>query len=442
MALLRLILAISWVCIGCSAPAPRISPAEGAVGDGLRMLITDPRLQESVGSSLVSMPRLVAASVGLPDDRGCRRLELPGADAAAARRLSDSWSRALREGRLPHVWLLEPLSGASELVAGATDRAWGLDPAEGALTACFRREVPDWVDRLQHPALWAEAESVAYGSWRRVGTRLIERRQPDARHSRHVRRVALLEPEADAAAGFDLGVLEGAEVERALAAGGPFEAERVPGWDTVFTLWLDAGARWTSDPMFRRWLALQVDRDSAARYLFGSGAEPARGLTRPGALPEPPEHLPFSSTSAPRLDLAHDLTDPRAVALAARLKAVLEGQGVAVRLVGRGATARPAATLLAHRPAVADPLLALLETLWEVRPAAAAECRRLQRATRIPDRVRRADRAAELESDWLADGRLVPLVRLHTLSIRHRNLTGVEFGPSGVVWLERAVWRR
>jgi len=434
MGLLRLILVISCICAGCAAPRPVVSSADGEGRPPLRMRIDDPRAAGWVAQSLLSFPRIDEAALLPADERGCERLALDGLPPDWSADRVERWTEQLARPRAVHPWLLEPVAGAGERAVQATRSVTGFEPAAGSLTACFHRSTPDWLERLRHPELWTEEGSA--GDWRREVDGRFERRSPATQRKGGVDRVELVAPDDP----FDLAVVHGEPAPE--LAGNGWVSERLPAWDMTYALWLDLEARWTNDPMFRRWLALHVERAAAARYVFGDRARPAFGLLRDGSLPAPPAVRPFASSSAPRIELAHPARDDGARRLAARIKAELGRLGVEVRLVESGSSPRPAATLFAHRARVADPLLALLDTLWPLRTTAGEELRRLERATRIPDFERRRARAGQLEADWLADGRLVPLVRLEAWSIRRRALAGVEFEAAGIVRLERAMWRR
>ena len=141
--------------------------------------------------------------------------------------------------------------------------------------------------------------------------------------------------------------------------------------------------------------------------------------------------------------MSFDGDDPHARSIAARIKAVLEREraGVRLELVGHERDGSQL-TLVTHHPPVADPLLALLDTLWPLRGMANDEIRRLLRATQIDDSDRRAQRASEIEGRLIEDARLVPLIRLHAWLAQRSDLSGVDTGRYGVLRLERAEWVR
>ena len=315
---------------------------------------------------------------------------------------------------------------------------------------CVEHATPDWPSRLQHPALWPLVGDPATRSARGGGSfrwsddgHALERATAESRRNRDD--VASL----FATDAFDLAFLWGRAAERLLAGRDErMRMQRIPRWDTVYALWLVADRRWTNDPSFRRWLSTRLDRESMASYLYGEQAEAAYGLPDRGG--ETPEAVrrPFSAASSPRLALVFDEADTHAANLAARVKAVLEQASVALRLEPCARTdlqraldeGRSQMVLLAHRPPLNDPVLALLDTLWPFRAAALEETRRLVRATRIGDPARRRERAAEIEAAMLGDARLVPLVRLHAWLARKTALSRVEVGAHGVVRLDRAEW--
>jgi len=206
----------------------------------------------------------------------------------------------------------------------------------------------------------------------------------------------------------------GRDVDRADA---PRRAEP---WDVTWALWLNPEARWTADPTFRAWLAHAIDRDDLARSILAGHGRSARGLLEDPDAAEPPAPAvrPFSDGARPRIAVAHDAGDPVAAGLASRLKARLGEVGVEVDVapVGRlpfeavGRERHPAAILFAHRPAVADPALGLLETVAGLGPSAGVAADALRR--RPFDEVdARTARARAVQDDLLGSARLIPLVR-------------------------------
>jgi MarR-like DNA-binding transcriptional regulator SgrR of sgrS sRNA len=215
----------------------------------------------------------------------------------------------------------------------------------------------------------------------------------------------------------DLGVLWGKQVgELESTTDGRFRLERLHAWDRSYFLQLNPAKRWVNDPAFRRWLAATIDREELLEQLFDGRGEPAYSVTpgrADGPLWERPQGRPFSATSEPRLDLHYDGEDQRAAAIAARLKAVLEVEGVHLSLSPADGKAASMSLLLASRrpPDVVTAVREIMEPLGE---EAAAELILLEKAARHADEGVRAEMAWWAESSTLRDARIVPLVRLHS----------------------------
>ena len=308
---------------------------------------------------------------------------------------------------------------------------------------------------MEHPALWplvgdpddGGGRGGGFFRWSAEGDALD--RVGPTRRSRVDRVELVREPELGvgslaANGGLDLAVVYGRTAGELLAAPeAPLRLERLPSWDTTYALWVEDRSRWVNDPRFRRWLAASLDRQDLVDYVFGERAEAAHGLIAGASVPaeSTPPRRPFSSRSAPRLILGYDRRDGLAGSLAARIKAVLESEGVTVRLSDANDEGLQL-LLLAHRPSLDDPVLALFDTMWPLRSRAPESIRSLQHATRIADRERRRRSAAEIERAMIDDARLVPLVRVHAWLALHDGLAGVEAGGRGVLRLERARWKR
>ena len=194
-----------------------------------------------------------------------------------------------------------------------------------------------------------------------------------------------------------------------------------------------------------------VDREAMLRLLFDGRGEPAFRFIGTGGpeWSEPPSR-PFSQGSVPRLSLVFDTADPHATSIAARLKAVLEQQGLSIVLdpaTGDGlreATRDDAfqMALVAHHPPVADPVLALQHTLWTLGDSVGESWQLLERAAWWAEEERRLAAAIFAEDTLLRPARLVPLVRLHSWLVVRSGLEGVVAGPWGVLRFERARWVR
>lgn len=215
----------------------------------------------------------------------------------------------------------------------------------------------------------------------------------------------------------DLAVLWGRQVGAMEAAmGDRCRLERLHAWDRSYFLQLNPAKRWVNDPAFRRWLAAIIDREELLGQLFDGRGEPAFSIT-PGRADGPAweraQGRPFSATSEPRLDLHYDGADPRAASIAARLKAVLEVEGIRLTLSAADDQAASMTLLLARRrpPDIVGALREILEPMGE---EAAAELDLLERAARHSEEDVRSELAWWAESSMLRDARIVPLVRLHS----------------------------
>jgi hypothetical protein len=467
MARARLILVLSCICAACATRAPTVGPGAPDETPPLRLYVSEPVEIPAIVRSLTECPPLSERDAELLEEPGCHTLprETAKRSGPAPAAVIEGWQTRVRAGDGRHAWLLEPVTGAAAFGAGAAERIAGLRVEDGLLVICVDRPTPDWRSRLRHPALWAATSSEPIEPWctgasfhaSEYGDTLVRR---DARGpARRVRRVEVLggpeggERVVPAAGGYDLALAWGPAAATLLEAGGAHElARRLPGWDTVYALWLVADRRWTNDPVFRRWLRDLLDRERMARYLFGHEAEPALALS-PVDAPDPagaPGARPFAAGSSPRLTFVFDEEDPHAASLALRLKAVLRSRGVDLRPVAhsRGGLTRALedrevhGAVVAHRPLVDEPLLALLETLWPLRRPFADEAGTLLRSTRIADPERRRRRARDIEADLVGDARLIPLVRLRAWLLHGPELTGIETGGRGVLRLDRATWAR
>jgi len=468
---LSLILLISWTCVGCAVGAGRsvreLDPARRAV----RLLETEPELARAVRRSAISRPATLTA---IENDRGpglgeteaanCSRFRVAApADPAT---LVSAWEAGLGRPGSAHRWLLDPVVGSRDVMLGEAAHASGLRAERDELVVCAAHPMPDWSSRVAHPELWPHrVDPVSLRvtgdgpfRWSADGTSLVRSKSGPGRAS-WPERIELVQARDREAAALisrgevDLAIVYGVTADTLLrAAAEQVRLERIAGWDKVYALWLDPSSRWVNDPRFRRWLAGSIDRDAMVRFVFGGRGEPAFRLlaggnkTAPGPTTAPP---PIAPSSSPRLALTFDGEDPHARSIAARIKAVLEQDGLALDLEPRSGEERRGwladrfqMALVAHHPPVADPVLALQHTLWPLGEAAAEAFRRLDRASRISPERRRHDRAALVEDSLLADARLIPLVRLHAWLVRHNDLTGVSAGRYGILRLERVEWVR
>ena len=96
--------------------------------------------------------------------------------------------------------------------------------------------------------------------------------------------------------------------------------------------------------------------------------------------------------------------------------------------------------LVAHRPPVTDPVLAMQETLSPLGDSVAQAWELLERAAWWAGEEERLSAVRFAEDTLLRPARLVPLVRLHAWLVVRSDLEGVSTGPWGVLRLDRARW--
>ncbi|MCP4867611.1 MAG: hypothetical protein GY898_02700 [Proteobacteria bacterium] len=186
--------------------------------------------------------------------------------------------------------------------------------------------------------------------------------------------------------------------------------------------------------------------DLLLAVFWGGRGRTATGLLPPGLAPsrplaqavgqDPPELRidPLPST-APKIAITHDRTDPLVAGTVERLAVVLRSRGWA--LDEDGATAH--AQLLRWRPPTLDPALALL-ALAGAHPDLLQDVRLADPALLDPDPDRRFIAVAEVELTWLAEGRVVPLMTADRWIAIDPDLRGVRLRPDGVPLLHEAWW--
>ena len=454
---LLVILLVSWVYAGC-ATAPTPPETFPRSGGRVRLLPSSPAqavaIRDAVTAGRLAPDGLLRPAGG--EQEGCASFRIVGPAVYPDGRPVDAgsviaeWEAALRRDDGPATWLLAPVTGLDV-------------DAEGRLRICSETPTPDWSARLAHPGLWLRGADGVPGRWNGPGPFQpsgkpgVLTASPWASDDRALLdAIEIVEPGAsDPALRFELGavdlaVVSGRDAGSLLdATDAALRVERVEQWDTVYALWFGARARWVNDPRFRAWVAGAVDRDAMLRFLFDGRGQPAFRLTAGGGpeWSEPPTR-PFSAGSTPRLELIFDSADTDATSVASRLKAVLEQQGLSIRLEPatgdrlREATADEGfqLALVAHRPPVGDPVLALQHTLWVLGNPMAEAWESLVRAAWWEDRERRLSAALFAEDTLLRQARLVPLVRVHAWLVSRGGLEGVVAGPWGVLRLERAWW--
>lgn len=231
---------------------------------------------------------------------------------------------------------------------------------------------------------------------------------------------------------------------------------RLPAWDRTYALWLNPGTgrRWTRDPEFRAWLRQEIDRESMARYLFAGEAEPAEGLWYARtAVGESRWRVPAGIR--PRVTLSFDESDPLAAAVAARVKAEVEEQGVGIDLEELPADAlrrrlvsgETHAALVAHRPMGRDPIAAMKETLAPIGEPVADALEMLDDGSEEPETTGREVFAANaellaLEGAGHGRNRFIPLVRVRAWLFAAPGLHDAATGQPPRLSLERAWWSR
>ena len=345
MARLLLILLISCAYIGCapsarygaSAPvSPEAGPSERRrAGGSVRVLVGSGLAERAVVLGAVGAP-LTSAGVavalrppaGDPDGTsgGCWHVELDpdgvGADGQPLRpaAIAAAWEAALRQEGSPLRWLLEPVEGVAELVAGLESHAAGLQVSGGTLALCTVRPAPDLPARLAHPALWyfdrgdGEGAREGPGPFREDGVGTLVASPHPNRSEPFLERIELVRDQGHPSLLLrldeaDLGLLLGRQAGPLLDA--PHEAlrlQRVSTQDRIYFLWLDATRRWVNDPRFRRWLGGVIDREAMLRHLFDDRGEPVFQLLGEefgGPVWQPRDRAPFAATSRPRGEMEH-----------------------------------------------------------------------------------------------------------------------------------------
>jgi len=472
-----LILLVSWVYVGCSTerrPAgPGSDPRNGGV---VRLLPADAFQARAIRFAAVAgslaPPGLLVEESEPPLKSECAAFRVREgarfADGArvGAQSVIDVWEQRLRRDPGAVAWLLSPVLGADDLRRGAARHASGLRAtARDRLLICSDRSVADWPLRLSHPDLWLLRHEDDTG--RPVGAGAFEAIEAGSALARTVA-AGRAAPSVDrvefvGAGEIDPGLMfERDAVDLALvssrAAGAlldapesPVRLTRAPLWDTVYALRLSDRARWVNDPRFRAWLASAIDRPAMLRFLFDGRGEPAFRLSGAGGAEwSVPDSRPFAASSSPRLRLSYSPEDAHAVSIASRLKAGLEQQGLEILLEPIGAGGLRQAldagdlqmALVAHRPPVEDPVLALLHTLWNAGLSRDAAWELLEQASWWPPGESRRSAAVYAEDTLLRDARVVPLVRLSVWLAADPELDGVSVGPWGILTLDRARWKR
>jgi len=406
------ILFILAICAACSSTGGRrVEPPEQR--RVFQLSSSDPRIMDVIEYAAWYRPALSACDEDPSEGRGeCLRCDV--AEGLTADEVVQSWlERIGSSSSLAASWLLESLGGNAQDLDDAAP--WmELRSEEGGLRLCFARPTPDWRERLWDRALWMPTATSMTS---------LQLQRPDR---------------GDA----DLRILTGRALSQAQAASPERPSRRLDGWDIRYALWIDRGARWSSDPVFRRWLSATVDRDAIATLLLDGHARAENSWTAEQLEPTPlPERRAFARDSRPRIGIAVEADDPLGYSIAARLKAQLALHGVELQLmVGvepQDSIDRPALWLLRHRPTFADPLLALLKTLHPLGEASGDARRRLGWATTLNQSSLRADRAEQLLSEWTSEGSLMPLVSVESWLSTDPAVGRVVVGKFGVVDLGR-----
>jgi hypothetical protein len=96
--------------------------------------------------------------------------------------------------------------------------------------------------------------------------------------------------------------------------------------------------------------------------------------------------------------------------------------------------------LVLHQPAVADPVLALQDSLDDVGAGLEDAQRQLRDAAALEDPAARLAAALAAEAGAIADHRLVPLVRLQAWLARDARLVGIDPSAPGTIRLGDAFY--
>jgi hypothetical protein len=369
-----------------------------------------------------------------------------------------AWEEVLLAPGTRHRFLLEPVLGVPAFLEGSANRIEGLEAEGDLLRIRGSRRLPDLPWRLAHPAL-AVGSVDRFGAPTGPGPFLPERRGDGlAGNPLHAGGAPFVErfflrndPGIDA----DL-LVEAGEVQAAILLGRPagslrrrapegVRVERAPGWDRTYALLINP--RRVPDAAARALLARAVDRDGMVRLLFDRQGEAAGSLLDPSA-PVPPPADPADRGHGAKLVLRFDRTDPMAGSIAARLKASWEQRRFALDLDGsdppdlREAIEDGAhgVALVLHQPAVADPVLALQDSLDDVGAGLEDAQRQLRDAAALEDPAARLAAALAAEAGAIADHRLVPLVRLQAWLARDARLVGIDPSAPGTIRLGDAFY--
>jgi len=389
---------------------------------------------------------------------------LPDGTPVTAADVARFWVDAATRPRRDAAWLLAPF--------GAPDRSSldsAIHPVGELIEACPQRPAPDLPERLEHPALWVVGGDAGEtmngpGPFFRGPDGILWPNPGFSGPGPYVDRVEPMIVEGDPTVPLRLGdahvaVVYGKAASALRRDAGPsgLKLDRLPRWDRTYFLFLNPNKRWVNDPLFRNWLSKAINRDEIVRYLFEGQAQRAFLLSGGESQSDVPKYgplnpdRPVSPTTVPRLDLAYEASDLYAETLARRIQAVLQTEAVTLSLTplslddlrARLASGDVEVALLDHRPSASDPVLALLESVTWLGPAADNERRALRDASSTIDPARieqRREAAWNVENKLLESARVMPLIRLEAWIARHPSLAGVNPGPQGVLRFDDAWW--
>lgn len=446
---LALIGLLSITYVACLDGARVGSPRPAEFPTRLRVAIATPApepLRACTGAALTGVERSGAVRPGLArswqaDEHGLTwTFRLDG--AASSEAIARWWDRALGDPESPARWLLAPLAGQNGIRAPAPDR----------LVLRLTRSVPDLAERLSHPSL-----EVPVGPYRSADDRLLER-NPDSSAGRETSIDEVLVYRADASlllrvGEVDAAVLYGADAESFIAdppAG--TVAERAPGWDRTFALWLNSGSSELADQGVRDGILRALDRQATTRRLFGNRAVPVTSLLGIGAAPAAmaPGAVSRRAAAMPRISLMYRGDDPQGAAIASRVRAELLAAGCVVdpeptdpdsyeRRLREGSFVM---ALFEHHLTTPDPLLRLGLTLWGLRSVARDGLAGVERAAAEAGPALRELEAARIESILIVERRLVPLLVLEAWLVRDERLSGLLAPRWARLTLEQTRWKR
>lgn len=472
------ILLVSWAYVGCSAPrSPPLEVPQARPGGVARVVVGEtlglPELRRWVAdvalvpaSGRPGLSTMIDPPPGGPSSAGCWQFDVrrtSDMDSPTAGTVLQQWRQALTEpADVASVLLARVVSPGASMEAVEAAAADPDAPPAG-LRLCVPRPTPDLLRRLAHPALWLSQA----GSGAARGPFAVSDddprffpRNPHGTGPPPLEALRAVEAaDADPALLLRLGEADVALLYGPSAAAliqRPAESlrlERWPAMDRVYWIRFHLGQRWVRDPTFRRWLAGRLPRESLLRYVFDERGETSYTLSRQEPRQprwDPVMRRPFSAATRPRLSLDYPGHDRFAAAIAGRLQASLELEGLSVaihersleELTAEGFDGASSMALMCHRPRSEDPVLALLETVGPLGPRAGPFLALLDQASRLEQTTDRRAAAWLAEDALLIDADIAPLVRVQAWLASHRALQGLVAAADGMPRFDLAWWER